>query len=111
MVFTFSPCSIAFWQPFPWWMSVTQVLYPLAFPSPSSSSPSSKPGSGPALFKFTLYTLSMAAAIVHWASLQPRPPPLRLRIPPHDLPAAEPFAHFLEWGTVICYATASLSAL
>ena len=56
--------------------------------------------------------LSTEAAIAHWVSLQPRPPsPLHLRIPPHDLPAAEAFAHFLEWDTVTCYATAALDAL
>ena len=80
--------------------------------SPPSSSPSSKPGSESALFEFTLYMLSTEAAIAHRLFLQPRPPsPLRLRIPPHDLPAAEAFAHFLEWDTVTCYATASLGAL
>ena len=55
---------------------------------------------------------STKAEIAHRLFLQPRPPsPLRLRIPPHDLPAAEAFAHFLEWDTVTCYATASLDAM
>ena len=63
--------KIAFWQPFPWWISATQALDRLTVPSMPSSSPSSKPGSGSALFKSTLYTLSAAAAIAHWVFLQP----------------------------------------
>ena len=79
--------KIACWEPFPWWISVTQALDPLAAPrrpSPPSSSPSSKPGSESALFKSTLYTLSAAAAIAHWVFLQPRPPS---PLPPEHPPA------------------------
>lgn len=125
VIFTFSPYWIAFWQPFPWWMSATQALYLLAVPSPPSSSPSSKPGSGSTLFKSTLYTLSTAAAIAHWAFLyylftSPSfslsslltfswlPP---LSIPPPDISHEEAFAHFLEWDAVLSYSTASLGAL
>ena len=109
VVFTFSLCWIAFWQPFPWWMSAMQALYYLAVPLPSSSSPSSEPGSGSTLFKSTLYTFSTAGAIAHWVFLQLLP--FRLSIPPHDLPAAEAFAQILEWDTVMCHATASLGVL
>jgi len=122
---TLNPYWIALWQPFPWWMSVTQALYLLTVPSPPSSSPSSKPGSGSALFKSTLYTLSTAAAIAHWVFLYhvftapsfSLPSLLTfswlpsLSIPPRDTPHADAFAHFLEWDAVMCYATAFLGAL
>jgi len=69
MVATLNPYWIAIWQPFPGWRSLTQAFYFLAVPSPPSSSSSSKPGSGSALFKSVLYTLSAAAAIAHWVFL------------------------------------------
>ena len=71
VVFTSSPCWIASWQPFLWWMGATQALDPLAVPSPPSSPPSSKPGYRPALFQFTLFGLSTAAAIAHCVFLPP----------------------------------------
>jgi len=106
-------------------MSLTQTLYLLAVPSPPSSSLSSKPGSGSALFKSTLYTLSTAAAIAHWVFLYHifTSPSFSLSslltfswlpslsIPPHDISYAEAFAHFLEWDAVMCYSTAYLGAL
>ena len=108
MVVTLNPYWIAFWQPFPWWVSLTQTLYLLAVPSPPSSSSSSKPGSGSALFKYTLYTLSAATAIVHWVFLyhtftSPSFSPFTLlsfswlpslSIPPRDTSHAEAFARF-----------------
>jgi len=125
IVVTPNPYWIAFWVPFPWWMGLTQTLYLLAVPSPPSSSSSSKPGSGSALFKSTLYTLSTAAAIAHWVFLYHifTSPSFSLAsflnfswlpslsIPPHDISYAEAFAHFLEWDAVMCYSTASLGAL
>ena len=125
VVRTLSPYSIALWQPVPWYMSAAQALYRLAAPAPPASSPASKPGSGSALFKSTLYTLSTGAAIAHWVFLYrffsaPAFAPSSLlnfswlpslSIPPHDTPATEAFAHFLEWDAVICYTTASLGGL
>jgi hypothetical protein len=119
---TLSPYWIATWQAFPWWMSATQVLYLLAAPAPPSSS---KPGSGLALFKSTLYTLSTATAITHWVFLYHTftsptfslPALLNfswlpsLSIPPHDISSAEAFAHFLEWDAIMSYSTAFLAGL
>ena len=69
MLVTHNPYCIAFWQPFPWWMSLTQTLYLLVVPPPSSSSPQSKPGSGSALFASMLRVFSTAAMITHWVFL------------------------------------------
>ena len=43
MVVTLDSYWTAFWQPFPWWMSLTQALYLLAVPSPHPLSVDSRP--------------------------------------------------------------------
>ena len=99
-----------------------QALYLLALPTLPSSS---KPGSGLALFKSTLYTLSTASAIAHWVLLYHTfmSPTFSLssfltfswlpslNIPPHDTPIAEAFAHFLEWDAVMAYSTSFIAGL
>ena len=103
-------------------MSATQSLYLLAVPALPSSS---KPGSGSALFKSTLYTLSTVSAIAHWVFLYHTftSPTFSfsslldfswlpsLSIPPHDIPSAEAFAHFLEWDAITSYLAAFLAGL
>jgi hypothetical protein len=125
MVVTEHPFWIAFWQPFPWWTSAVQTLYLLLTPESPPSSPSSKPGSGLALFKFTLYALSTAGAIAHWTFLyQTFTSPSfslsslftfswlpSLSIPPRNISRVEAIAHFLEWDAVMCYSAAFLGGL
>jgi len=119
---TLSPYWIAIWQGFPWWMTAAQTLYLVAVPAPPSSS---KPGSGLALFKSTLYTLSTASAIAHWVFLYHTftSPTFSLHslltfswlpslsIPPHDISSAEAFGHFLEWDAIMSYSAAFLAGL
>lgn len=122
---TISPHWIAIWQGFPWWMSASQALYLLAVPAPPPSSSSSRPGSGSALFKSTLYTLSTLSAIAHWVFLYHTftSPAFSLSslltfdwlpslgIPPHDISSAQAFAHFLEWDALMSYSTSFLAGL
>ena len=122
---TLNPYWIAFWQPFPWWMSLVQTLYLVIVPPPPPSSPYSKPGSGSALFVSTLRLFYTAAWIAHWVFLYHvfTSPSFSLSslltfswlpslsIPPHDIPLAEAIAHFLEWDAVVCYLTGFIGSL
>jgi hypothetical protein len=122
MFATMNPYWIALWQVNPWLISATQSLYLLAVPR---SAPASTPGSGQALFKSTLYTLSTVGAIAHWAFLYHvfTAPTFSLAalltfswlpslsIPPHDIGLADAFAHFLEWDAIMAYTTTFLGGL